>query len=97
MSKVYSVLSREYSYTEPVMDDGSGPTYDTRDFVFVTAPNKRIAKINGLKAFRKTRAAILDEDQCPFAGMKVEEVTNAEELKSVMEGYKHLFHDFTAA
>jgi hypothetical protein len=45
----YWVVTPEFSYTEPVLDDGSGPTYDVHDVVEVDAPTKREAVRIGVR------------------------------------------------
>ncbi len=69
----YTVVTREYSYIEPCLDDGSGPTYDTCDVVYIEASNKKEAKILAVKELRKTRSKFLEETmgENPFGGMKV--------------------------
>lgn len=72
MSK-WIVVSREYSYVEPVLDDGSGPTHYTCDVVEVDAENKKEARIAALKELRKlTRGFIYETNgENPFGGMKI--------------------------
>jgi hypothetical protein len=75
----YWVVTPEFSYTEPVLDDGSGPTYDVRDVVEVEAPTARDAVRIGVKRmlseweFRDGWCNIQRQsDACPYAGVRAE-------------------------
>lgn len=70
----WTVVSGEYDYVEPVLDDGSGPTYYTCDIVDVEAENKKQAMVLGLREFRKKYpSGFVDRmsGENPFKGMKV--------------------------
>lgn len=68
------VVGPEYSYVEPVLDDGSGPSYDTHDVVEVWAATKRRALIVGFQHFSFHRAEWIrdarGDGKNPFKGME---------------------------
>jgi hypothetical protein len=70
----YLVCSREYSYCEPVTDEGQGPWVPVRDVVAVEARNRREARVLGLRQLRKLRSFYqwCDSSENPFAGMLIE-------------------------
>lgn len=70
-----------YTYTEPILEDGSGPTYDESSVLFVYARTKRRARYLALRAWtrqakRRPREApdFLKDDGNPFAAIKVERI-----------------------
>lgn len=72
----FFVASPEYGEVVPLLDYGEGPMEYRRDCVHVIAPNKRAAKVLGVRALRADPKAHYFPDHCdgsPFAGMLVEE------------------------
>ena len=71
----YWVMTPVYTYVEPVLDDGSGPRYDTRDVVCVAAPNKREARKEAVKTpeFRRHVNDCRSDRVPPFKGLEVED------------------------
>ena len=68
---LFFVESPEYHYTEVILDDGTGPSYPTRDVVEVKAATKRKAIIEAVRYWRKTNAGYLYwQDGNPFTGVK---------------------------
>jgi hypothetical protein len=78
----FLVASREYSYVEPVLDDGSGPTEYTRDVIYVYANGKRRVRVLALRAFRRKYARRNRPDYLadghPFKGMLVQRMDGTE-------------------
>jgi hypothetical protein len=76
--KWFLVASREYSYVEPVLDDGSGPTEYARDTIYVYANAKRRVRGLAVRAWRRKYARRTKPDYLvdghPFKGMLVERV-----------------------
>ena len=73
---VWLVISPEFTYVEPVLDDGSGPRYSARNLRFVYCRGRKSrAKALALKAWRHNRRRRdtwdpSDNYPCsPFAGM----------------------------
>ncbi len=72
----YVVLSPPYWYTEPILDDGSGPRTMERDFRYVRARKVVRAKVLALRAWRREfkgrewRHDYLISGENPFRGMK---------------------------
>lgn len=76
--KLWGVLSPELIWVEPILDDGTGPMEQYRDFVYVTARTKRQAITAGLRLFRAGKGECQNlsndwwNDGNPFSGMKAE-------------------------
>lgn len=81
--RCYLVVS-PYTWTERILDDGSGPTYHENAVLFVRTTSKRRAKNLAVIAWRRAKArrkvigggipdAIADGEN-PFRGMKCEQV-----------------------
>ena len=72
------IYTPPFDYTEPVLDDGSGPTYQVQDVIEVEAPNKKEAIRLGVKLMLadKTRYSWVHDqrsDKCsPYTGVKAE-------------------------
>lgn len=85
----YHVLSPSYEYVEPVLDDGTGPTFDTCDTTEVEAHSVKQAKVLGLRTLRveygKFNRDYLCGGENPFKGMKVYRFEPAEE-QAVRDG-----------
>jgi len=63
--KLYAILSDEYEYVEPVLDYGEGPTFHTRDALFVIAENRNKANYYYQKKHhRKTLYDVRDWQKC---------------------------------
>ncbi len=74
----FLVASQVYTYVEPVLDDGSGPTEHARDVIYVRSRTTKRARILALRAFRRKYARRSKPDYLcdghPFKGMTVERV-----------------------
>lgn len=83
----WTVVSGEYSYVEPVLDYGEGPTYYTCDVVEVEAENKKQAKVFGLREMRKQhpRGFVSVYDENPFKGMKVFPYIDEKQYEEMLE------------
>lgn len=74
----YLVSSKEYTYVEPVLDFGQGPSYTVRDTIFVRARNRQRAKVLAVRFFRRQaarrglRPGWDSFDENPYAGMLAE-------------------------
>lgn len=76
MDRHFFVYSPEYGEVVPLLDYGEGPMEYGRDCVHVIAPNKRAAKVLGVRALRADPKSHYFRDHCdgnPFAGLLVEE------------------------
>ena len=78
--KHFYVITPEFDYVEPILDDGSGPTYQACDVVEIEAENKKDAVSLGVKYMlsKSPREFPWVHDQrsdnlCPYTGVKVEE------------------------
>lgn len=78
--RCYLVASAQYSYVEPVLDDGSGPTEYARDVIYVCARSAKRARVLALRAFRRlyrrrpSKRPDYLTDGMPFKGMTAERV-----------------------
>lgn len=73
------VCSREYSWTNVILDDGTGPEEYGCDGIYVRARTAKRAKVLALRFFRRDKhwrrfrdAYLWLENGCPFAGMTAE-------------------------
>lgn len=88
--RYYIVTSAPWNYVEPVMDDGSGPTYETVDYFEVLAASPADARALAVHSWlhpgpwrrgqpttegEGTRERVRD-GMSPFGGVKVEDVTD---------------------
>ena len=51
-AKLYLAVNR-YTYTEPILDDGSGPTTDEAHVLVIRATSKRRAQVLAIRAWRR--------------------------------------------
>jgi hypothetical protein len=83
--RLWLITSPTYSYTEWVCAEG-GPSYDVADFIAIEAPTRHDAKVRAVRAMTMDRTCEWVRDQrgdglCPFAGLRIEAVTDPEELR----------------
>lgn len=79
--KRWGVVTPEYDYTEPILDDGSGPNYSVRDYIEVEARTKRDAIILGVRAMTQAGWRVYpwvydqrSDNCCPFTGVIAERI-----------------------
>lgn len=88
MPRWYGVTSPPFMWTDAVLEDGSGPMYEERNWVPVFARNARRAKVLALRFWRRKRNSggwrsvpWLDDNEsdgvCPFTDMKTERLNCA--------------------
>jgi hypothetical protein len=63
------VLSPSYDYTEPVLEDGSGPTYSVMDYAEVEAWSRNEAIAKGVAAMEEWPDIARGDDINPFKGV----------------------------
>lgn len=82
MANWYTVVSREYSYIEPVTMYGEGPVEYARYFVYAKAKTAKRAKVIALRYFRRQYSRFSwdmgEAFENPFKGMKAERLTEEE-------------------
>ena len=83
--RLWLIISPTYSYKEWVCAEG-GPSYDVSDLVAIEAPTRHDAKVLGVRAMTEDSTCKWMQDQrgdglCPFDGLRIEEVTDPEELR----------------
>jgi len=70
------VWTPEFPYVEPVLEDGTGPTYYTRDQVCVDANTKKKAISLGVKLMLAKGMEYVDRQRgdglCPYTGVDAE-------------------------
>lgn len=71
------VVTPKFVYTEPLLDDGTGPTYDVCDVVEVQASTASEAKAAGVKAMLADSSYQYVHDQrrdgaSPYTGVRAE-------------------------
>lgn len=73
----YEVLTPSFSYVEPIMDDGSGPTFDGADWLLVEAHTAREAISRAVHQWLKARRwdgsycrIQVGDQKSPFTGIK---------------------------
>ncbi len=77
---VWLVCSPIYTYVDQILDDGSGPSYDERDVLYVRCRSRARAKVLALRAWRRRFSRgrwwpgrdYLYRGENPFRGMTVE-------------------------
>lgn len=81
----YLVITPEYTYVEPVLDDGTGPSYSAADVIEIEAENPRDAKALGVKLMLQEPSPVphvkfswckdqRDSGCSPYTGVYVEEI-----------------------
>jgi hypothetical protein len=79
--KSWLVITPEYDEVEPILDDGTGPTWTAADVIEIEAETARDALILGVKEMLRGHVGgtryqwcIDQREDClsPFAGVKVE-------------------------
>lgn len=79
------VLTPSYTYVEPVLEDGSGPTERTCDVIDVVAPTKREAIKIGVRRMLKENKSKgwvqyqQEDGKCPYTGITA--ILHISELK----------------
>ena len=76
------LVTSPLTYTERILEDGSGPTYHELAVLFVRTTSKRKAKYLAVLAWRRSKAAgrpigggipdAIADNENPFRGMRVE-------------------------
>jgi hypothetical protein len=68
------VSTPEYGVTVPILDDGTGPIEYYSDSICVEAPNKRAARVEGVRKLRSLfpKGWLSDHSANPFVGLSVE-------------------------
>ena len=67
---MWAVVSPNWDYVEPILEDGSGPTETTCDYVVIEAPNRRTAIVAGVKEMSEWPDIARGDDMNPFTGVK---------------------------
>lgn len=81
---LWFVVSPQYSYTEVLLDDGTGPSYPTCDYAEVEAGTRREAVSLAVKQWLSERgdswpARQKSDGLCPFTGVRAESENEAKQ------------------
>ena len=75
------------TYTDTIDFFIGGPTCDEADYCVVAAKNKRDARTQGVRAFRKFKSKGLEPGENPFYGMKIYPTCQEEVETAKADGY----------